>query len=107
MTKEVLSVIWIEALIAFLIPFLTALGIALAPYVPAGSSPPSWIGLLVIICAPLVAGLSALKSFMSTVYSDAQDTANKIPSVAEIKSSIIEFAKGPAPISGTTPETKP
>lgn len=74
MSKKLLSIIWVEAVIAFSIPFLTALGVALAPYVPADSAQPSLVGWLVIIIAPLVAGMSALKSFLSTTVSDAKDS---------------------------------
>jgi hypothetical protein len=74
MNKQVLSIVWVEASIAFLIPFLTALGIALTPYVLSSSAQPTLVGWVVLICAPIVAGISGLKSFLSTTVSDAKDT---------------------------------
>ena len=73
MKLNLFAVIWIDGAIAFLIPFLTTLAAALSPYILADSAQPGTIGWLVILCAPVVAGLSALKSFMSTTFSDAKD----------------------------------
>jgi len=58
MKNSPFKIIWLKAAIAFLIPFLVALGASLSPYVNGDTAQPTFIGWLVIIIAPLVAGLS-------------------------------------------------
>ena len=64
------KILWLKGCVAFAIPFLTALGAALSPYVGDGSAQPTMVGWIVLICAPLVAGFSALSSFLSTSFAD-------------------------------------
>lgn len=73
MSKQLFGIIWLEGLIAFLIPFASVLGAALAPYAAASSVAPSIIAWVIMLSAAMVAGLSALKSFLSTTVSDAKD----------------------------------
>ena len=58
------TVVWIEGAIAFLIPSLTTLSTSLVvdtmTYLKATS----------ILCGAIVAGLSGLKSFLSTTFAD-------------------------------------
>jgi hypothetical protein len=67
-------IIWIKASVAFLVPFLTGFALAAQPYVGADAAQPTFAGWLVLICAPLVAGLSALSSFLSKSYADHVDS---------------------------------
>jgi hypothetical protein len=74
-------IIWFKGIVAFGVPFFTAMGIALAPYALKDSTSPNYVGWLIIICAPMVAGFSGLGSFLSTSFSDhkaqlAQDAVN-------------------------------
>lgn len=73
MNKQLLGTIWIEGLMHFSVPFLITLASALSPYALADSAQPGMIGWIVILCSPLVAGMSALKSFLSTTVADAKD----------------------------------
>jgi len=68
------QIIWIKAAVAFLVPFLTGFGLAAQPYVGVDAAQPTFAGWLVLICAPLVAGLSALSSFLSRSYADHVDS---------------------------------
>lgn len=70
--------VWLKAAIAFQIPFFTALGGALTPYVLGGAAIPQshWLRvalIVVVISACLVAGYSGLSSFLSTSYSEHKD----------------------------------
>jgi hypothetical protein len=89
MNNTPFKVIWLKAAIAFLIPFLTTLGGSFALYELTGLPAHYWICLVVVICSSLVAGLSALSSFLSTSYSE-----HKSKQEAGLPD------KGPAPITG-------
>jgi len=73
----------LEAVLSFGIPFFTTLGSGLAPYlVMSGERPHGWLLrcaiVISILCAATVAGMSGLKSFLSTSYSDfKQDSENE------------------------------
>jgi len=72
MNKKVFSIIWIEALCAFFIPFGAAIGTGMTAF---GGWPGLW-KFSIILVASLVAGMSGLKSLLSTSVSDAQDAAD-------------------------------
>ena len=81
MSRSLFKIVWLKAGVSFAIPFFTALGIAVQPYVGKDSAQPTFCGWLVLIITPLVAGLSALSSFLSTTFAEhkaqqAQDAVN-------------------------------
>ncbi len=79
-------IVKLEGAIAFLIPFLTTF--TAASFV----TNLTFAQLIQIIAAALVAGLSGLKSFLSTTFSDSLPDAPPVT---------------PSPISSAAPETKP
>jgi len=58
-------IVKVEGAIAFFIPFLTTF--TAASFVPSLT----WLQLLQVVAAALVSGLSGLKSFLSTTFSDS------------------------------------
>lgn len=81
MNKKLLSIIWIDAVIAFFIPFGAALDASLTPFQVTGVAMPNYIGWILIAIPSLTAGASGLKSFLSTTVSDAKyDLAAAVPS---------------------------
>ena len=69
----------LEAVTAFCIPFCTTCGSGLAPYlVMTSTHPQGWLLRLAIVVSILLAGVAAgmsgLKSFLSTSYSDFKDS---------------------------------
>jgi hypothetical protein len=96
-------IIYTKAVIAFCVPFFTALGAAYSPYIGADVAQPTKVGWLVITLTPLVAGLSALGSFLSRSYADhmdAQDDEEQSPALPVAKTTfppVIQAAStGPA-----------
>ena len=73
MNSKLFAVVWIDAVIAFFIPFGSTLAAALGPFVAAGSAGPTHVGWLVMGMGAGIAGASGLKSFLSTTVSDAKD----------------------------------
>lgn len=71
MNKQLASIIWIDASIAFFIPFGSTLVAALTPF--TSGALPSKIALAVMTIGAGIAGCSGLKSFLSTTLSDAKD----------------------------------
>lgn len=78
------AVIRIKAVIAFGVPFFTALGAALAPYAMEGSIVPDskvkqFIICAIIASAAMVAGLSGIGSFLSTSFANSQASTAGAP----------------------------
>ena len=67
MSNEVLR---LKGWVSFLIPFLVALSGGLGSYALPGVPRPTLIATIIIVSAALVAGLSGLSSFLSTVFAD-------------------------------------
>src|ERR1035437_2005040 len=100
------KIIWLKAGVAFTIPFFTALGIALFPYSADDDAQPNLIGWLIIICAPMVAGLSALSSFLSTTF--AEPKAQRQSGLDDAQPPPITAAQiAAAPVTVTVPVVKP
>lgn len=81
MTKSPFKVVWVKALIAFQIPFFTALGGALTPYTMGTVTIPTShflriLLVVIVLSAALVAGYSGLGSFLSTTFSEHKAKAD-------------------------------
>jgi len=86
MNKTLFSIIWVEAVIAFLIPAGTTLDASLMAFTVAGSPMPNVPGWIVIFVGSIIAGASGLKSFLSTTVSDARDNlAGATPPAPAVK----------------------
>jgi hypothetical protein len=108
MNNSFLKIVWLKAAVSFLIPFLTAIGIAVEPYVGADSAQPTLAGWIVLICAPLVAGFSALSSFLSTTF--AEHKAKQEAGLDDSDPAPITQAQAAVPIvvpAATPPATPP
>lgn len=70
MNNSPFKVVWLKAFISFLIPLLTALVGSLSPYSLTGAVPPNHFAMAIIAASALIAGASALSSFLSTSFSD-------------------------------------
>jgi hypothetical protein len=113
MNNSPFKIVWVKAVIAFLIPFLSGMGGAMAQYTLTGL-PPHWkIIAIVFLCSSLVAGLSALSSYLSTSFAEhkakveagnADDSPAPITG-AQVKAQTFGTAMGqkppPAPIAGS------
>lgn len=97
------KLIWVKAAIAFLIPLLVTLAAALDPYIGADSAQPTVIGWIVILCAPLVAGLSALKAFLSTDYADHKDEQTAASGIPPLGGPAVPGPTGSAGILPASP----
>jgi hypothetical protein len=79
-------IVKLEGWIAFLIPFLSAIGGA------SILSDTSSGKVIALICSALVGGLSGLKSFLSTTFSDS------LPETPAVKIATEQAAKIPEPL---------